>query len=222
MKIKKFAQSCLMIDYKNVRILVDPGSVDYFDGLLDLWTSINIIIVTHKHADHCHAGVIKRIIERDNAVLYTTKEVLNAYPDLKGITVKSGDKINFSNKFSILITKSVHGYLPFMKDNEVKENIGLIIDDSINNVYITGDTLSFNNNYKCDYLFIPFSNHGITTGIYDGLMFAKETGAKVIVPMNLEDRTYPTNQNALIEEAYKFKLKLNLMKTNDIIEIGEI
>ena len=26
----------------------------------------------------------------------------------------------------------------------------------------------------------------------------------------------------LIEEAYKFKLKLNLMKTNDNIEIGEI
>ncbi len=222
MKIKKFAQSCLMIDYKNVRILVDPGSVDYFDGLLDLWTSVNIIIVTHKHADHCHAGVIKKIIERDNAVLYTTMEVLNAYPDLKGIVVKAGDKINFSNKFSITVTKSIHGYLPFMKDNEVKENIGLIIDDSVNKVYITGDTLSFNNSYKCDYLFMPFSNHGITTGIYDGLMFARETEAKTIIPMNLEDRTYPTNRNELIETAEKLKINLKVMNANDVIEINEI
>ena len=108
-----------------------------------------------------------------------------------------------------------------MKDNEVKENIGLIIDNSVNKIYITGDTLSFNNNYKCDYLFIPFSNHGITTGIYDGLMFAKETGAKMIIPMNLEDRNYPTNQSVLIEEADKLKLKLKIMKTSDVLEIDE-
>lgn len=222
MKIKKFAQSCLMIDYKNVRILIDPGSVDYFDGLLDLWTGVNIIIVTHKHADHCHAGVIKKIIERDNSVLYTTREVLNSYPDLKGIVVKTGDKINFSNKFSITITKSIHGYLPFMKDNEVKENIGLIIDDSVNKIYITGDTLSFNNNYKCDYLFMPFSNHGITTGIYDGLLFAKETEAKMVIPMNLEDRIYPTNCNELIENAEKLKINIKIMKSSDMIEISEI
>ena len=221
MKIKKFAQSCLMIDYKNVRILVDPGSVDYFDGLLDLWTSVNIIIVTHEHADHCHAGVIKKIIERDNAVLYTTRSVLNAYPDLKGIVIKMGDKINFSNKFSVTITKAIHGYLPFMKDNEIKENIGFIIDDSVNKIYITGDTISFNNDYKCDYLFMPFSNHGITTGIYDGLMFAKETGAKMIIPMNIEDKHYTTNVNELVETAEKLKINLHVMKANDVLEINE-
>lgn len=219
MKIKKFAQSCLMIDYKNVRILVDPGNVDYFEGLLDLWTSINIIIVTHAHADHCHANIIKKIIERDNAVLYTTKEVLNIYPDLKGIVIKSGDKINFSSSFNITVTKAIHGYLPFMKDNEVKENIGLIINDSINKIYITGDTLSFNNDYKCDYLFIPFSNHGITTGIYDGLMFAKETGAKTVIPMNIEDKLYSTDTNELIDMAEKLKINLKIMKVNDVIEM---
>lgn len=220
MKIKKFAQSCLMIDYNNVRILVNPGNVNFFDGLLDLWTGINIIFVTHKHADHCHAGVIKKIIERDNAVLYTTREVLNAYPDLKGIAIKAGDKINFSNKFSVTITKAIHGYLPYMKDNEIKENIGFFIDDSTTKIYITGDTISFNNNYKCDYIFIPFSNHGVTTGIYDGLMFAKETDAKLIIPMNIEDTVYPTNINELVETAEKMKLKLKVMKANDVLEIN--
>ena len=47
MKIKKFAHNCLLIDYKSVRILVDPGNVEYFDGLTDIWTNINIILVTH-------------------------------------------------------------------------------------------------------------------------------------------------------------------------------
>lgn len=219
MKIKKFAQTCMLIDYKNVRILVDPGNVDYFEGLLDLWTGINIILVSHKHADHCHAGVVKRIIERDNAVLYTTREVLNTYPDLKGIAIKAGDKINFSNKFSVTATKAVHGYLPNMQDNEVRENIGFLIDDSVVKIYIAGDTISFNNDYKCDYLFMPFSNHGITAGIYDGLMFAKETGAKVVIPTNIEDKVYPTNLNELIETAEKYKINLKIMKASDVLEI---
>ena len=154
-------------------------------------------------------------------VIENLLEKLILSPVLITIPFKSGDQINFSNKFSMTITKAIHGYLPFMKDNEIKENIGFIIDDSANKIYITGDTISFNNDYKCDYLFMPFSNHGITTGIYDGLMFAKETGAKMIIPMNIEDKHYTTNVNELVETAEKLKINLHVMKANDVLEINE-
>lgn len=219
MKIKKFAQNCMIIDYKNVRILVDPGNVQFFEGLADLWTSVNIILVTHMHSTSCHAGVIKKIIERDNAILYTTREVLNAYPDLRGIAIREGDKINLSNMFSITATRAVHGYLPHMKGHEVRENIGFLIDDSEHKVYITGDTISFNNDYKCDYIFMPFANHGITMGVYDGLMFAREAGAKTVIPTNLEDPSYPTDLDNLKLSASKYGINLNVMKPNDEIEI---
>lgn len=219
MKIKKFAQNCMLIDYRNVRILIDPGNVQYFEGIEDLWTSVNIILVTHMHATSCHADVIKKIIERDNALLYTTREVLNAYPDLKGIAIKEGDKINLSNYFSITATHAVHGYLPHMKGHEVRENIGFLIDDSEKKIYIAGDTICFPNDYKCDYIFMPFQAHGITMGVYDGLMFAREMGAKLIIPTNLEDPTYPTDIDNLVSSASKYNLKLNVLKPNDEIEL---
>lgn len=219
MKIKKFAHNCLLIDYKSVRILVDPGNVEYFDGLTDIWTNINIILVTHMHSTSCNAMAIKKIIERDNAVLYTTTEVLNAYKELKGIAIKENDRINISDKFSITATRAVHGYLPHMKNNEVKENIGFMISDSNSKIYIAGDTISFNNDYKCDYLFMPFSNHGITMGVYDGLLFAQATNAKMVIPTNLEDPNYSTDVNSLIDNSNKLKINLKIMKPNDEIEI---
>lgn len=219
MIIKRFNQSCLLIEHKGVRILVDPGNVNYFDGMLDLWGNINMILVTHKHADHCHANAIKTIIERNNAILYSTKEVLRTYPELKGINIKAGDKISLSKDFNIYVTEAVHGYIPTMKENEVLENIGFIIDDGTNRVYITSDTIGFKNDYECNYICMPFSGHGVTFDVYDGLLFAESVKAKNIIPVHLEDPIHETNVELLEKEASKKGFVLNNLKVGESIEI---
>ena len=43
MKITKFNQSCLLIETKNKRILVDPGNIGYSENLLNDWKDIDYI-----------------------------------------------------------------------------------------------------------------------------------------------------------------------------------
>jgi L-ascorbate metabolism protein UlaG (beta-lactamase superfamily) len=190
MKITKFVQSCLLIETKGKRILVDPGSISLTDDMVNnIWTNIDVILITHKHSDHINIDAVNKIVERDNAIVYTSSEVLSTYPTLKGAMIKAGDILNIDD-IKVEVTHAIHGYLPRLKGNgEIKENIGFIIDDGDKRLYITSDTICFNNDYQYDILCIPFTGNGLMVGIYDGCQYAKATNASLVIPVHFEHPT---------------------------------
>ncbi len=218
MKITKYNQSCLLIETNNKRILVDPGNIGYTDEMYDKeWSDIDYILITHKHDDHCLAEIINKIVVRDDAKLYTSYEVVENQPLYGANIVKAGDTIDLGD-IVIGVTKAVHGYLPFMGNRgEVKENIGYIIDDGKKKIYITSDSLCFRNNYKCDVICMPFNGNGLTFGIYDGMLFAKETGAKLVLPIHMQHPDDFFNPDI---EKLKHCLDENSLDYN-ILNIGE-
>ena len=53
MKITKYGQSCVLIETKGKRILIDPGDYEFKDSFLEKdWTNIDVILITHMHGDH--------------------------------------------------------------------------------------------------------------------------------------------------------------------------
>ena len=80
MKITKFPQSCLLIETKGKRILIDPGILKYKEEYFDIWNNVDIILITHKHPDHCNVEVLKKL--NKNITIYSTREVQNANEDL--------------------------------------------------------------------------------------------------------------------------------------------
>ncbi len=187
MKITKFNQSCLLIDTKGVRILVDPGGFGYSEERLDDWSNVDIILVTHKHGDHCNDKAINYIMKRDGSSLYTTSEVNNTYSFNDCNIVKEGDVIKTCG-LSIEVVHASHGYLTGMRqrDAEVIENVGFIIDDGNKRLYTTSDSINFYNEYKCDILCMPFNGNGLTFGLVDGVDFAKEINPSLLLPIHLE------------------------------------
>ncbi len=187
MKITKYHQSCLLIQTKGKRILIDPGNIGYEAKFFDNeWVNIDCVLVTHKHDDHCLSEVINEIVIRDNAKLYTTYEVVEAQSLYGANLIKCGDIIDLGD-VKIGVTKAVHGYLPQMGlKNMVRDNVGYIIDDGDKKVYITSDSISFYNEYKVDIVCMPFNGNGLTFGEYDGTLFAKNTGAKLVIPIHME------------------------------------
>ena len=67
MKITKYPQSCILVETKGKKILIDPGTYVYeqTDIKPEDFKDIDVISVTHKHSDHCFPEALK-IIKENN------------------------------------------------------------------------------------------------------------------------------------------------------------
>ena len=222
MKITKYNQSCLLIETNNKRFLIDPGNIGFEESLLDEWNNINYILVTHRHGDHCNTEAINTIIRRDNAKLYTTKEVADNTNLINSIIIKQGDLIDLGD-VKIEVTKAIHGFFTKMKKSggEIFENVGYIIDDGNKRLYTTSDTINFNNDYKCDILCMPFNGNGLTLGIIDGVMFAQDINPELLLPIHMEHPLPFMNPDIglLKLEIEKAGIKYQLLNLKETIEI---
>ncbi|MBI4983033.1 MBL fold metallo-hydrolase [Candidatus Woesearchaeota archaeon] len=217
MKFTKYAQSCVLIETRDLHILVDPGNLNFEASLLDKWSNIHLILVTHKHQDHCLQDAVKYLLGK-GAVLFSSKEVALAYPELKVHLLKEGDALSYKG-VKIEAVKAVHGYIPALKGKEIGENLGYIISDGNKKAYFTGDTIGFPNECRCDIIFLPVCNHGLVFGPSEAVLFAKETGAGLAVPVHYDNPKYPTDLKLVKEEFEQQGLKCKVMKIKESIEL---
>lgn len=222
MKITRFAQSCILIETNGKRILIDPGDIQYNESLLwKEWSNIDVLLVTHKHGDHCHANAIKELARNPKTKFYTTREVADAYPDLSlriVKLVKAGDVLTFEN-VKVEVVRAIHGYIPPLKGGrEINENVGYIVDDGANRAYQTSDTICFENDYKCDILFVPVVNHGLVMGPWEAALFAKETGASLVIPVHYDNPTHPADFEHIKKEFGAQGLNYKFLEIGETIE----
>lgn len=218
MKITRFAQSCILIETNNKKILVDPGNIEYKESYSNKeWANIDILLVTHKHGDHCHLEAIQEIVKNSKTKFYTTKEVAKAYPELSPEIIKADDVLDLDG-IKIEVTKAVHGYVPFLKgDKEIHENVGYIIDDGINRAYQTSDTICFENDYKCDVLFVPVVNHGLVMSSWEAALFAKETEAKLVIPIHYHNPSHPVDFKQVEKDFKEQNLNFKFLEIEEIV-----
>jgi len=65
MKVKKFGHCCLLIEEDGVRTLTDPGGYTDLDVVVRQSRNIDVILITHEHADHIHVPSLKRLLENE-------------------------------------------------------------------------------------------------------------------------------------------------------------
>ncbi|MBI2644729.1 MBL fold metallo-hydrolase [Candidatus Uhrbacteria bacterium] len=219
MHITRFAQSCLLIETKGKRILIDPGFIQYQESYLQKeWSDIDTILVTHKHADHCHVDAIKEIAKNPKTKFYTSQEVANAYSELSPNIVKAGDVLDF-NDVKVEVVRAVHGWTPLLKGREVNENIGYIVDDGSHRIYQTSDTLCFENEYKCDVIFLPVNNHGLVMSPWEAALFAKESEAKLVVPIHYDNLKFPADIPLVKKEFEAAGLNYRFLEIGERLEL---
>ena len=174
MKIKKYPQSCVIVETKKVKILVDPSSVKFEEKFIDEWKTVDVILITHRHSDHINAEVLSKL----DIPIYSTKEVSGFNPNLKINVIKNGDMLQF-NDVTIEVVNAIHGYV--MAGGEILENVGFIIDDKSNRLYITSDTIRFKHDYKADILYANITAFDASMNLWGAMQTFKEVGAKVLI-----------------------------------------
>ncbi len=66
MHIKKLGHCCLVIDVDGKRVMTDPGS---FSTGMEQETSLDVVLITHEHADHVHIPALKQILTNNSHVI---------------------------------------------------------------------------------------------------------------------------------------------------------
>ena len=216
MRITKFPQSCLLVETKGRKILVDPGNLKYRDEYFDIWNSVDIVLITHKHPDHCYTDVIQKL--NKNIIIYSTNEVQSSNESLNISVVKEDDIIELDN-IRIEVVHAIHGYQPLLKGKEVNENVGYIIDDGENRLYATSDTICFKNDYKADILCIPVTGHGLTMSAFEAALYAKEVGATLTIPIHMDNPAFPPDFDYINEMFNKYEAEYEILDNDETIEV---
>ena len=217
MKITKFPQSCLLIETKGKKILVDPGNLKYKEEYFDVWNSVDIILITHKHPDHCNTEVLEKLNKK--ITIYSTKEVQDAYECLNINIIKENDVIKLEN-ITIEVVHAIHGYQPLLKGaKEIHENVGYIIDDGKNRLYTTSDTICFKNDYKADILCIPVTGHGLTMSAFEAALYLKEVGAVLTLPIHMDNPAFPPDFKYIEEMFNKYDVEYEILDNDETIEV---
>ena len=217
MKITKFPQSCLLIETNGKKILVDPGNLKYKEEYFDIWNNVDIILITHKHPDHCNTEILEKLDK--NIAIYSTKEVSEENTTLNINIVKENDIIELEN-VKIEVVHAIHGYQPLLKGTkEIHENVGYIIDDGKNRLYTTSDTICFRNEYKADILCIPVTGHGLTMSAFEASLYAKEVGAVLTIPIHMDNPAFPPNFDYIREMFNKYEVEYEILENDETIEI---
>lgn len=216
MKITKYPQSCLLIETKGKKLLIDPGTLKYKDEYFNIWNNVDAILITHKHPDHCNVEVLEKLDKK--IIIYSTKEVQDAYESLNIKIVKENDVFNIGD-IKIEVVHAVHGYVPFLKGKEIYENVGYIVDDGENRLYATSDTICFRNEYKADILAAPVMGHGLTMSAYETSLYAKEVGAILTIPVHMDNPKFPPEINYIKEMFENNDVQYELLENDETIEV---
>lgn len=236
MKITKFSQATFIVENKiGKKILIDPGKYNYDNDFAPSdFGKVDLLIITHKHADHHFIEAEKEIIRLHKPEVITNEEIGNENePRNLGYKInKTGDRIN-TQGFDITFVATDH----FAKCNPIV-NFGLLIKSDEQSFYHTSDTRFMESCYydlelvrNVTLLSVPISNRGVVMGIDESIVFTSQIQPRYVIPMHYDS---PKDKPRVNPEDFesRFKVlkgriptltgvKIRILSFGDAINLGE-
>ena len=175
MKIKKLGHCCLVVETKGVRIMTDPG---VYSTMQDEEKNIDIIVITHEHADHFHVESLKRVLVNNPSATIVTNSAVALLLDKEGIAyhvIEDGAGIVLRN-IHIEGFGNVHAEI-YASWNRV-QNTGYFLDDRL---FYPGDAF-INPRKPVDILALPVA--GPWMKISEAIDYAVLLAPKKVFPVH--------------------------------------
>lgn len=219
MQIVWMGQAGLLIDTGNIKIMVDPYLSDSVAKVNPQnWRRVpvdeaffrkdpDMIVITHSHLDHLDPETLSRLLDTPKAV--TLLAPYDAWQEAR----KFGGNHNYVmfNRGTVW-TQDGLIFTAVKAEHSDLTAIGFVLDDGVQKIYITGDTLYNKEIFgdlpeDIDAVFLPINGVGNNMNIADAKRFARKIGAKKAVPIHwgLFDEINPAGfdlENAVIPTIY--------------------
>ena len=211
MVITKFGHCCLLIEVGGKRILTDPGK---FSNEQDSLNDIDIILITHEHADHCHTDSLIHILENNpEAIVVSNSSVATL---LKQIDIET--HIVEGRDCATIVDIAIEAYdgphVEIFEDYGIVQNTGYLIE---NGLFYPGDAYTIPNK-SVDILALPVA--GPWCKMSEAIYYALKVNPRVAFPVHDatladvgKDVTYPHIARELTKNDIDFVILEQSLKT---------
>lgn len=197
MKITKHGQSCIYVEAKGKKILIDPGiyafGADHENLDASDYLNCDLMIITHEHQDHFDIETVKRLLDAGVKLLATNavcQEVKDEMPDAKCEQLKEGT-VKQLGEITITGFLSKHGPLP--TGGTPPEVIGIVMDDGEKRLYAPGDTTELNTAVSnVDVAFIPICGQ-VVMSIEEARDEIEELKPGLSIPYHYDNPRFPVD-----------------------------
>lgn len=176
MNIKKIGHCCLLIKTKNVTILTDPGSFTV-DAHKEV-AGIDIVLITHEHADHLHVDSLKHIVSKNPKAKVITNSSVGKLIAGQGIEYEILEGKDTKEFLNIIIEAYDAKHEEIFEEIGQVQNTGYFIDSKL---FYPGDAYC-NPNKPVDILALPVA--GPWCKILDAIRYALEVKPNKAFPVH--------------------------------------
>ncbi len=148
MKIKKIGHCCLLIKTKNLTILTDPGAFSVNQNSIK---GIDVILITHEHADHLHIGSLKEVVSNNPKAIVLTNSGVAKILDQEGISYELLEGRDSKQINEVLLESFDSKHEEIFEQVGQVQNTGYFID---NKLFYPGDSYA-NPGKAVDILALP-------------------------------------------------------------------
>lgn len=178
MNIKKLGHCCLLIKMDGLTILTDPGA---FTTSQNAVTGIDVILITHEHADHLHVGSLTEVLKNNPQAKVISNTGVGKKLDEAGIkyTIVEGSMTTKLGATSTILLEAFD-----CKHVEIFEEFGQVQ----NTGYLIGSKLFYPGDSYCepkkpvDVLALPVS--GPWCKVADAIRYALAVKPKKAFPVH--------------------------------------
>jgi L-ascorbate metabolism protein UlaG (beta-lactamase superfamily) len=211
MKIIKYAQSCVLVEVDGKKILIDPGNY----GLdLENLKDVDIILITHKHEDHCSIEAIKTIVKSSKPIIITNKEV-NELLRENGIESSILD-VGKSKQINEVYIKAIRGKHGLPPNKIIPEDTGFLINEKI---YHPGDTVNFEGKPYADMVLVPIA--GPELSIDTAIQFVNEIKCKIVIPIHYDSPRFPANPEDFLNKMNDSNIRVKVLRFGEEFEYND-
>jgi L-ascorbate metabolism protein UlaG (beta-lactamase superfamily) len=175
MTITKFGQCCLLIETNGKRILTDPGR---FSTRQDTLVDIDIILITHEHADHCHTDSLIKILENNPEAIVVSNTSVAALLKETEIDTHIVEGRDSATVVDILLEAYDGPHVEIFEDFGLVQNTGYLIEKSF---FYPGDAYTVPDK-AVDILALPVA--GPWCKVSDAIHYAVKVQPRVTFPVH--------------------------------------
>lgn len=202
MRITKFGHCCLLIEVEGKRILIDPGRFSTEQNTL---TNLDIVLITHEHADHYHSESVSEILKNNPSVVVVTNTSVSKLLTELGVTAEILEGRASAEVCEVPLVAYDGEHVEIFEDFGIVQNTGYLVGGKF---FFPGDAYTVPEE-SVDILALPVA--GPWCKVSDAIQYAQKVNPRIAIPVHdatLSDVgksvTYPHFSRVLAEGGVEF------------------